>query len=54
MRSDVCAKVDAGYLLEAMRTACLAIAGAIVDILFGLMESALETTTSDYHSVHDD
>ena len=33
MRSDVRAKVDVGYLLEAMRRACLAIVGAKFDIV---------------------
>lgn len=32
-RRDVRAKVDAGYLLEATRKACLAIVGAILDML---------------------
>lgn len=33
MRRDVRAKVDTGYLLEAMRRACLAIVGAMLDII---------------------
>jgi hypothetical protein len=33
VRKDVRAKVEAGYLLEAMRRACLAIVGAMFDML---------------------